>query len=78
MNMEDQAARRMNTNAEGSGDWRVHTADDTTSTNAAAKPKRCISIGPRDCRPRTAARSAQRAKTRHSRHDCGLIRAGHG
>ena len=54
---DDQAGRQTLANAEADGCWRVHTAEDTTSTNAAARPNPCNSMWPGGCRPRTAAGS---------------------
>ena len=54
---DDQAGRLKLANAEADRGWRVHTAEDTPSTNAAARPKHCNGMWPGGYRPRTAAGS---------------------
>ena len=61
--MEDQAGKRKRANTDAVGGWRVHTADDTPSRNAATRPKHCHFMCQGDIRPRAAAGSSRNGTT---------------
>ena len=52
---EDQAGRRKRATIDAVGGWRVHTADDALSRNAATRSKHCNFMCQGDIRPRAAA-----------------------
>ena len=52
---EGQAGKRKYANTDAVGGWRVHTADDTPSRNAATRSKHCNFMCQGDIRPRAAA-----------------------
>ena len=60
---EDQASRRKRANTDGVGGWRLHTADDTPSRNAATRSKHCHYMFQGDIRPRAAAGSSRNGTT---------------
>ena len=63
--MEDQAGRRKRANIDAVGGWRVHTADDTPSRNAATRPrpKHCNFMCQGNTRPRATAGSSRNGTT---------------
>ena len=60
---EDQAGRRKRANIDAVGGWRVHTADDTPSRNAATRSKHCHIMFHGDIWPRAAAGSSRNGAT---------------
>ena len=52
---EDQAGKQKRANIDAVAGWRVHTADDTPSRNAATRSKHCNFMCQGDIRPRAAA-----------------------
>ena len=60
---EDQAGKRKRANIDAVGAWRVHTADDTPSRNAATRFKHCYFMCQGDIRPRAAAGSRRNGTT---------------
>ena len=56
---EDQAGKRKGANIDAVGGWRVHTADDTPSRNAATRSKHCNFMCQGKIRPRVAAGSSR-------------------
>ena len=60
---EEQAGRRKRANIDTVGGWRVHTADDTPSRNAATRSRHCNFMCQGDIRPRAAAGSSRNRTT---------------
>ena len=60
---EDRALKRKCANTGAVGGWRVHTADDTPSRNAATRSKNCNFMCQGDIRPRAAAGSSRNGTT---------------
>ena len=60
---EDQAGRRKRARIDTVGGWRVHTADDTPSRNAATRSKHCNFMCLGDIRPSAAAGSSRNGTT---------------
>ena len=60
---EDQAGKRRCANTDAVGGWRVHTADDTPSRNAATRSKHCNFMCQGDIRPGAAAGSSRNGTT---------------
>ena len=60
---EDQAGKRKCANTDAVGGWRVHTADDTPSRNAATRSKHYNFMYQGDIQPRAAAGSSRNATT---------------
>ena len=61
--MEDQAGKRKCANIDALGGWRVHTADDTPSRNAATRSKHCNFMCQGDIRLRAATGSSRNGTT---------------
>ena len=71
---EDQAGRRIHANIDAVGGWRVHTADNTRSRNAATRSKHCHFMFRGDRRPRAAAGSSRNGTTQAVAATTNVIR----
>ena len=60
--MDDQAGKRKRDNTDAVRGWRVHTADNTPSRDAATRSKHCNFMCQGDIRPKAAAESSQNTK----------------
>ena len=76
LNARHPSAVQKRANTDAVRGWRVHTADDTPSRNAATRSKHCNFMCQGDTRPRAAAGSSRNGTTQAAAATTGIRLAG--